>query len=68
MNTPRLLVILTALNVGVLLLGIAQQVAPAFAQEPSVLRARALQILQAKANSSSLKLRAEDGHERTLIP
>jgi hypothetical protein len=46
MNTPRLLVTLTVVNIVVLLLGIAQHAMPAFAQEPvAVLRARALQIV-----------------------
>ena len=46
MNAPRLLVTLTVVNVGVLLLSVAQHAAPAFAQEPvTVLRARALEIV-----------------------
>lgn len=46
MNGSRLLFALTALNVGVLLLGVAQLAAPSFAQQPaSVLRARGLEIV-----------------------
>jgi len=45
MNAPRLLLTLTALNVGVLLLSITVHTIPAFAQAPAVLRARALQIV-----------------------
>ena len=47
MNAPRLLVTLTVLNIGVLLLTIAQHAVPALAaQEPAaVLRARALEIV-----------------------
>ncbi len=47
MNAPRLLMTLTVLNIGVLLLTIAQHAVPALAaQEPAaVLRARALEIV-----------------------
>lgn len=46
MNGARLLFALTALNVGVLLLGVAQHAAPSVAQQPaSVLRARGLEIV-----------------------
>lgn len=46
MNGPRLLLALTALNVGVLLLGVVQHAGPSFAQQPAgVLRARGLEIV-----------------------
>jgi hypothetical protein len=46
MNAPRFLVTLTVVNIGVLLLSVAQHAVPALAQEPvPVLRARALQIV-----------------------
>ena len=46
MNAPHFLVTLTAVNIGVLLLNVAQHTVPALAQEPvPVLRARALQIV-----------------------
>lgn len=46
MNTPRLLVTLTTINIAVLLLGIAQHAMPSHAEEPvAVLRVRALQVV-----------------------
>ena len=46
MQTPRSLVALTLVNLVVLLLSLAQQFRPAFAQgEPAVLRGRALEIV-----------------------
>jgi hypothetical protein len=46
MKTPRSLVALTAVNCALLLLVLAEQLRPAFAQtEPSVLRGRALEIV-----------------------
>ena len=46
MNTRRFLVTLTVINIGVLLLSVAQYAVPALAQEPvAVLRARALEIV-----------------------
>ena len=46
MNAPRFLVTLTILNLGVLLLSLAQHAAPVLAQVPAaVLRARALEIV-----------------------
>ena len=48
MKTPRSLIALTAVNFALLLLAVAQQLRPAFAQaEPSVLRGRALEIVDA---------------------
>jgi hypothetical protein len=45
-KTPRSLIALTALNFALLLLAVAQQLRPAFAQsDPSVLRGRALEIV-----------------------
>jgi hypothetical protein len=49
MKTPRSLVALTTVNLALLLLVVAQQLRPAFAQaEPSVLRGRALEIVDAQ--------------------
>lgn len=49
MKTPRSLIALTATNFALLLLAVAQQVHPASAQaEPSVLRGRALEIVDAQ--------------------
>jgi len=49
MKTSRSLFALTVLNLALLLLAIAQQLRPAFAQdEPPVLRGRALQIVDAQ--------------------
>jgi len=46
MKTPRSLFALTAVNLALLLLSVAQQLHPAFAQsEPPVLRGRALEIV-----------------------
>ena len=45
MKTPRSLIALTIVNLALLLLAVAQQVRPVFAQEPSVLRGRALEIV-----------------------
>jgi len=46
MKTPRSLIALTAVNLALLLLTVAQQLCPAFAQvEPPVLRGRALEIV-----------------------
>lgn len=46
MKTPRSLIALTAVNLALLLLTVAQQLRPAFAQvEPPVLRGRALEIV-----------------------
>ena len=45
MKTPRSLIALTVVNLALLLLAVAQQVRPVFAQEPSVLRGRALEIV-----------------------
>jgi hypothetical protein len=46
MKTPRSLCALTAVNLALLLLSVAQQLRPAFAQsEPPVLRGRALEIV-----------------------
>ena len=48
MNGSRLMMALTALNVGVLLLGVAQHAGPTFAQSPEpapVLRARAFELV-----------------------
>jgi hypothetical protein len=45
MKIPRSLLALTAVNLALLLLAVAQQVRPVFAQEPSVLRGRALEIV-----------------------
>ena len=48
MNGSRLMTALTALNVGVLLLGVAQHAGPTFAQSPEtapVLRARAFELV-----------------------
>lgn len=46
MKTPRSFIVLTAVNVAILLLAVAQQLHPAFAQtESSVLRGRALEIV-----------------------
>jgi hypothetical protein len=49
MKTPRTLFALTAVNLALLLLTVAQQLRPAFAQgEPPVLRGRALEIVDAQ--------------------
>ena len=48
MKTPRTLLALTAVNLALLLLVVVQQVRPVFAQEPSVLRGRALEIVDAQ--------------------
>jgi hypothetical protein len=49
MKTPRSLVALTAVNFALLLLAVAQQLRPAFAQvDPPVLRGRALEIVDAQ--------------------
>ena len=46
MKTPRSIFALTAVNVALLLLSVAQQLRPAFAEsEPPVLRGRALEIV-----------------------
>lgn len=45
MKTPRSLIALTAVNLALLLLAVAQQVRPVSAQEPPVLRGRALEIV-----------------------
>lgn len=45
MKTPRSLIALTVVNFALLLLAVAQQVRPVFAQEPPVLRGRALEIV-----------------------
>ena len=45
MKTPRSLIALTVVNLALLLLAVAQQVRPVFAQEVSVLRGRALEIV-----------------------
>jgi len=49
MKNPRILFVLTAVNLALLLTTIAQQLRPAFAQsEGSVLRGRALEIIDAE--------------------
>jgi len=49
MKTPRSLLALTAVNLALLVLALAQQVHPTFAQsEPAVLRGRALEIVDAQ--------------------
>jgi len=49
MTNPRTLFVLTAVNLALLLLAVAQQFRPAFAQgEPPVLRARGLEIVDAE--------------------
>jgi hypothetical protein len=49
MKTSRTLVALTAVNLALLLLAVAQQLRPAFAQgEPAVLRGRGLEIVDAQ--------------------
>jgi hypothetical protein len=49
MKTPRSLIALTAVNFALLLLAVAQQLRPAFAQaDPSALRGRALEIVDAQ--------------------
>ena len=48
MKTPRSLVALTVVNLALLLLAVVQQVRPVFAQEPSVLRGRSLEIVDAQ--------------------
>jgi hypothetical protein len=49
MKTPRSLVVLTAVNCALLLLALAQQGRPAFAQSDSaVLRSRALEIVDSR--------------------
>jgi len=49
MKTPRSLIVLTVVNFALLLLAVAQQLRPAFAQaDASVLRGRALEIVDAQ--------------------
>jgi hypothetical protein len=49
MKSPRTLFVLTAVNLALLLLAVAQQFRPAFAQsEPAVLRGRGLEIVDAE--------------------
>jgi hypothetical protein len=53
MNGSRLLVAITAVNIGVLLIGIAQHAGPSFAQgaaadAPAVVRARAFELVDAQ--------------------
>lgn len=45
MKTPGSLIALTVVNLALLLLAVAQQIRPVFAQEASVLRGRALEIV-----------------------
>lgn len=83
MTGSRLMMALTILNVGVLLLGIAQHGGPSFAQSPEpppVLRARAFELVDGQgrvrgtlavlpaSTTSSLKLRAENGREQVPQP
>ena len=76
MKTPRGLVALTAVNCALLLLAVAQQLRPAFAQaEPSVLRGRALEIVdgQGRVRASINVLPAgrspngDEAHETVLL-
>jgi len=76
MKTPRGLVALTAVNCALLLLAVAQQLRPAFAQaEPSVLRGRALEIVdgQGRVRASIDVLPAgrspngDEAHETVLL-
>jgi hypothetical protein len=76
MKIPRSLIALTALNCALLLLAVAQQLRPAFAQtDPSVLRGRALEIVdgQGRVRASISILPAgkspngEETHETVLL-
>ena len=70
-KTPRSLLALTAVNLALLLLCVAQQLRPAFAQgEPPVLRGRALEIVdgQGRIRASISVLphdKASDGDEQS---
>ena len=76
MKTPRSLVALTVVNCVLLLLAVAQQLRPAFAQaDPPVLRGRALEIVDAQGRvRASIQVlppgKATDGeetHETVLL-
>jgi hypothetical protein len=76
MNVPRSLIALTAVNFVLLLLAVAQQLHPAFAQaDPSVLRGRALEIVdgQGRVRASINVLppgsapNGEETHETVLL-
>ena len=76
MKTPRGLIALTAVNFAILLLAVAQQLHPAFAQaEPSVLRGRALEIVdgQGRVRASinvlppSRSPNGDETHETVLL-
>src|SRR3981081_1571359 len=76
MKTPRSLFALTAVNLALLLLSVAQQLHPAFAQsEPPVLRGRALEIVdgqgRGRARISGLppgKRPHGDEYSETVLP
>lgn len=75
MKTPRSLFALTAVNLALLLLAVAQYWRPAFAQAASGLSFAGptgtkdtYLILEASGTSSSLKLRNENGREQILRP
>ena len=59
MKTPRSLFALTLVNLAILLLSLAQQFRPAFAQgEPAVLRGRALEIVDGQGRvRASIRLK-----------
>jgi len=76
MKTPRSLIALTAVNLALLLLAVAQQLRPTFAQgEPPVLRGRALEIVDGQGRirasinvlPSSRALDGEDQAETVLL-
>jgi hypothetical protein len=76
MKTPRTLIALTVANLAILLLTVAQQLRPVFAQsEPPVLRGRALEIVdghgrvRASINvlPSTMSLNGEDQAETVLL-
>jgi hypothetical protein len=76
MKTPRTLIALTVANLAILLLSVAQQLRPVFAQsEPPVLRGRALEIVdghgrvRASINvlPSTMSLNGEDQAETVLL-
>jgi hypothetical protein len=71
LKTTRLLLVLTAVNFVLLFLAVMQNVRPAFAQgEPSILRARGLEIVDAEGRvRASIKVlpatRSQDGEEES---
>jgi hypothetical protein len=76
MKTPRSVIALTAVNFALLLLAVAQQLRPAFAQtEPSVLRGRALEIVDGQGRvrasinvlPSGRSPNGEETHETVLL-